>query len=120
MIDTLEEDFILVARARGMPNSQVVFKYAMKNVLLPVITVIGLHIGIFLGGAVVAETIFAWNGLGRLMVTSIGRKDYPLVQGILLITSLLFVLINLAIDILYTFIDPRLRIVTKSRAKKAS
>jgi len=109
MIDTLEEDFITVAHAKGEPNLTVIFKYALKNVMIPTITVAGLQLGVFLSGAVVTETIFAYNGIGRLMVDSVNRRDYPLVMGCLLISSLLFVLVNFVVDILYMVADPRIR-----------
>ena len=115
MIDTLEEDFILTTRARGVPERKVIFKYALKNVLLPVITVVGMQVGIFLGGAVVTEQVFAWNGVGRLMVASITRRDFPVVQSCLLTVSLFFVLINVFVDIVYMMIDPRLRLVSGGR-----
>ena len=118
MIDTLEEDYILATRARGIPNRKVVFKYALKNVMLPVITIVGMQVGTFLGGAVVTEQVFAWNGVGRLMVSGINKKDFPIVQGSLLVVSFLFVLINLLVDVLYMFVDPRLRIVSSKRRKK--
>lgn len=110
MIDTLDEDYILAARAKGEPYVTVVTKYALRNVLLPVITVVGMQVGQYLGGAVVTEQIFAWNGVGRLMVTSISRRDYPMVQTCLLLASFLYVMVNLVVDILYMYIDPRLRI----------
>jgi len=109
MIDTLEDDFISVARAKGEPDFSVVFKYALKNVLIPTITVTGLQMGTFLSGAVVAESIFAYNGIGRLMVDSVNRRDYPLVMGCLLMSALLFVLVNFLVDILYMIADPRIR-----------
>lgn len=109
MIDAMEEDFITVARAKGESEAKVIFKYALKNVMIPVITIIGLQIGFFLSGSVVTETIFAWNGIGRLMVDSVNRRDYPLVMGCLLLSSILFVLINFIVDILYMVVDPRIR-----------
>ena len=118
MIETLDEDFILAARAKGELNSRVVYKYALKNVLLPVITVVGMQIGQLFGGSVVTESLFSWNGIGRLMIMSINKRDYPLVQGGLLVTSLLFVLVTVAVDILYMFVDPRLRITSSLRANK--
>lgn len=119
MIDTLEEDYILVARAKGTPNFTVITKYALKNVMIPVITIVGLQVGTFLGGAVVTEQVFAWNGIGRLMVSSITKRDYPVVIGCLLICSFLFVMINFAVDMLYMLVDPRLRTsITSSKRKK--
>lgn len=118
MIDTLEEDYILTTKARGIPERRVIYKYALKNVLLPVITVVGMQVGVFLGGAVVTEQVFAWNGVGRLMVASITRRDFPVVQSCLLTVSLIFVLINLMVDVIYMMVDPRLRMNGGRRKKK--
>jgi len=110
MIDTLDEDYITVARAKGEPRLTVIFKYALRNVLIPTITVAGLQMGFFLSGAVVTETVFAYNGIGRLMIDSVNRRDYPLVMGCLLMSSLLFVLVNFLVDMLYMVADPRIRL----------
>ena len=110
MVDVLQEDYILAMRAKGVPEKKINFRYALKNVLTPVVTIVGIQIGTFLGGAVVTETIFGWPGVGRLAVSAIMSRDFPLVQGIILIVSALFVLINTVVDILYTFIDPRMKL----------
>lgn len=110
MVDVLQEDYILAMRAKGVPEKKINFRYALKNVLIPVVTIVGIQIGTFLGGAVVTETIFGWPGVGRLAVSAIMSRDFPLVQGIILIVSALFVLINTVVDILYTFIDPRMKL----------
>jgi len=118
MIDTLSEDYILAARAKGEPEFRIVMRYAMKNVMLPVITIVGLNFGAFLGGAVVTEQIFSWNGVGRLMVSSIYSRDYPMVQSCLLLSSFLFVMVTLIVDILYTWVDPRVRLDSGRRKRK--
>jgi ABC-type dipeptide/oligopeptide/nickel transport system permease component len=99
----------VTARAKGVAERLVVGKHALKNALIPVVTVVGLQYGFLLGGAVVTETIFAWPGVGRLAMTSILQRDYPVVQGCVLLVAVLFVLINLAVDLLYAWIDPRIR-----------
>lgn len=108
MVDVLQEDYITATYARGLSKHEVIGKYALRNAILPFITVLGVEMGRFLGGAVVSEQIFAWPGLGVLTVTAINMRDYQLVQAILLVTSALFVLIQLAVDIIYKLVDPRL------------
>lgn len=108
MVDVLQEDYITATYARGLSRHEVIGKYALRNAILPFITVLGVEIGRFLGGAVVSEQIFAWPGLGVLTVTAINMRDFPLVQAILLVTSAMFVLIQLVVDIIYTLVDPRL------------
>jgi ABC-type dipeptide/oligopeptide/nickel transport system permease component len=109
MLEVLGRDYIVTARAKGVAERLVVGKHALKNALIPVVTVVGLQYGFLLGGAVVTETIFAWPGVGRLAMTSILQRDYPVVQGCVLLVAVLFVLINLAVDLLYAWIDPRIR-----------
>ncbi|HVQ76029.1 MAG TPA: ABC transporter permease [Candidatus Binatia bacterium] len=109
MLDVLGREFITTARAKGVSPLGVVGKHALKNALIPVVTVVGLQYGFLLGGAVVTETIFAWPGVGRLAMTSILQRDYPVVQGCVLLVAVLFVLINLAVDLLYSWLDPRIR-----------
>ncbi|MGI6284857.1 ABC transporter permease [Neomoorella humiferrea] len=109
MVDVLGEDYILATRAKGLPESKVIYRYALKNVMIPVTTVVGIQIGTFLGGAVVTEQIFGWPGVGRLAVSAIMARDFPLVQAIMLVVSALFVLVNLLVDITYTLLDPRLK-----------
>lgn len=108
MIDVMSEDYILNALSKGIPQRRVVVKYALKNALIPVITVVGVQIGAFLGGAIVTEQIFSLPGMGRMIVQSISRRDFPLIQSGLLVTSAMFVFVNMLVDILYTVIDPRL------------
>ena len=109
MVDVLQEDYILALRAKGVPERKLIFRYALKNVLIPVVTVVGIQIGTFLGGAVVTETIFGWPGVGRLAVSAIMARDFPMVQAIILVVSALFVLVILLVDIIYTILDPRLK-----------
>src|SRR5215470_153019 len=108
MIDALGRDFIITARAKGVPERTIVFKHALRNALLPIITFFGLGLGSMLGGAAVAESIFNWPGLGRLMVESILTRDLPLTQGCIFFFAMMFVLVNLIVDLLYRWVDPRL------------
>jgi len=108
MLDVLRQDYIMTARAKGLVEQIVVYKHAFKNALIPVVTVMGLQFGILLGGAVLTETVFAWPGVGRLLVDSILRRDYPVVQATVLVLALSFVLINLIVDIIYAYLDPRI------------
>lgn len=109
MIETLRQDFIRTARAKGLPTWMVVFKHALMNVMVLVVTIIGIIFSLVLSGSVVVETVFSIPGLGRLMASAILTRDYPLIQGGLLITAAMFVLINLAVDVLYAYLDPRIR-----------
>jgi peptide/nickel transport system permease protein/oligopeptide transport system permease protein len=109
MLETLAQDYTTTARSKGLKESVVVVKHALKNALIPIVTVVGLQFGMLLGGAVLTETVFAWPGLGRLIVDSILARDYPVIQGAILIFGLLYILVNLAVDLLYAFIDPRIR-----------
>ncbi len=110
MIDVLSADYIRTARAKGAPPRRVVWRHALRNAMLPVITLIGLQLGQLLGGVVITESVFSWPGIGKLTVDAIFARDYPVVQGAILATATLFVLINLATDLLYTVLDPRLRV----------
>jgi ABC-type dipeptide/oligopeptide/nickel transport system permease component len=107
--EAITEDYIQTAVAKGVRTSVVVSKHALKNALIPVITIMGLQMGALLGGAIVTETVFAWPGLGRLAVGSLIDRDYPVVQGIVLITAFTLVTINLVVDILYASIDRRVQ-----------
>ena len=107
MIDALGEDYITATYAKGISRTMVNWKYAFKNALIPVITLIGVSIGFYMAGAVVVETIFGWPGIGQLINQAVGNRDYTLVQSILLISAALFTLINLVVDIINSFIDPR-------------
>jgi peptide/nickel transport system permease protein len=109
MLDILGEDYVRTARAKGLTEHMVVYRHALRNMLIPLVTVVGLQLGALLGGAVITETIFAWPGVGRLVVTAITARDYPLVQAATLVVSVYFVAINLMLDVLYVYIDPRIR-----------
>lgn len=108
MLEVLDQDYIRTARAKGVSPRGVVFQHALRNALLPIMTVIGLQFGALLGGAVVTETVFAWPGVGRLLVDSIFFRDYPVVQGLVLMFGTTFVVINLLTDVLYAYVDPRI------------
>jgi len=109
LLETLGEDFIRTAHAKGMHPRDVIWKHAMRNAWLPVITVIGAQIGALLGGAVVTETVFDWPGLGSLMIESIQKRDYPIVQACVLIISVIYVAVNAMTDVCYGLLDPRIR-----------
>jgi len=110
MLEVQRQDYITQLRSRGLPEREVIFKHALKNAILPVITVIGLDIGWFVAGAVVVETVFSWPGIGMLVTTSISNHDFPTVQGCILVLAIFVVLGNLMADILYAFADPRVRL----------
>ncbi len=109
MLETLGQDYIRTARAKGVRERAVVLRHGLGNALIPIVTVIGVQAGYLLGGAVLTETVFAWPGVGTLMVQGILARDFPLVQGCVLVVALSFVLINLAVDLLYAWFDPRIR-----------
>ena len=115
MLEVLAQDYVRTARSAGVRAFVVTYKYALKNAAIPLVTVIGLEFGILLGGAVITETIFAWPGVGRLAVDAIFSRDYPLVQAIVAVLATLFVLINLAVDLVYTYLDPRIVYVRSVR-----
>lgn len=110
MLEVLGQEYIRTARGKGVRETLVVGKHALKNALIPVITVMGIHFGNLLSGAFVIETVFAWPGLGRLGVTALFSRDFAIIQGVVLVSTAIFVLVNLVVDILYTFLDPRIRI----------
>ena len=109
LLEVLRQEYVVAARAKGLPERDVLFRHALKNALVPVITIIGLRFGTLLSGAVLTETVFAWPGVGRLMVDSISARDYPVVQGAVLVLAFSFVFINLAVDLLYAVFNPRIR-----------
>jgi peptide/nickel transport system permease protein len=109
MLEALQQDYIRTARAKGLSQRSVVTVHAFRNALVPVVTVIGITMAILIGGAVVTEIVFNIPGLGRLVISAILRRDYPVVQGVVLVTAAVYVLINLVVDVLYAFIDPRIR-----------
>ncbi len=109
MLDVLSEDYVRTARAKGLVERTVIVRHALRNILIPLVTVIGLQLGALFGGAVIVESIFAWPGVGRLALQAISARDYPLVQAAVLIISIVYVFLNLAVDILYVYLDPRIR-----------
>jgi len=109
MLEVLRQDFVRTARAKGLSERVVVYKHALKNALIPVVTLIGLQFGSLLGGAFITETVFAYHGLGELGVMAINNRDFPVVQGVILVISSIYVLVNLIVDVMYGFIDPRIR-----------
>jgi peptide/nickel transport system permease protein len=109
MIEVLEQDFIRTAKGKGLDNRALVFAHALRNALVPTVTVLGLQLGYMLGGAVLTEAVFAWPGLGRYLVQSIFNRDYPAVQGAALVIAAAYVLLNLAVDLTYRMLDPRIR-----------
>lgn len=108
VLEILAQEYVVVARSKGLRERMILFSHALPNALIPVITVIGLQFGSLLGGAILTETIFAWPGLGRLLTESMFSRDYPMVQGLVLIFSAMFILVNLIVDILYAYVDPRI------------
>ncbi len=110
MLDVLREDYVRVAWAKGLPERLVIVRHALRNALIPALTIIGISVGALLGGAVVTETVFTIPGMGRLVVQSIARRDYPVIQGAVVVIALTYVLVNLVVDVLYVYIDPRVRL----------
>lgn len=109
MISVLGKDYIRTARAKGLADSRVVIRHAFKNAALPIITLVGMELGTLLGGAVITETIFAWPGVGRLAIQAIYNRDFPVTRAAVLLLATIFVVINLLVDVLYTYIDPRVK-----------
>jgi len=109
LLEILSKDYIRTGRAKGLAERIVILRHALKNATIPVLTVIGLQIGTLLGGAVITESVFAWPGMGRLVVDAIFFRDFPVVQTILILSATIFVVINLVVDLLYTVLDPRIR-----------
>jgi len=109
MLEVLQQDYIRTARSKGMGQRGILFVHALKNAAVPIVTVIGIGIALLIGGAIVTETVFAIPGIGRLTVDSILRRDYPIIQGVVLVFSGAYVLINLAVDLSYMLLDPRIR-----------
>jgi ABC-type dipeptide/oligopeptide/nickel transport system permease component len=110
VLDTLNEEFVLTARAKGLAERIVIAKHALKNSAIPIVTLAGLDTGQLLGGAVITETIFAWPGVGRLSVQAIANRDYPVVQAAVFLLATTFVVVNLLVDVIYTYLDPRIRL----------
>jgi ABC-type dipeptide/oligopeptide/nickel transport system permease component len=110
MLEVLNQDYIRTARAKGVANPPVVWKHALKNAAIPIVTIVGIELGTLLGGSVITETIFAWPGVGRLSVQAIYNRDYPVVQAAVFLLATTFVMVNLFVDVLYTYLDPRIRL----------
>jgi peptide/nickel transport system permease protein len=108
MLDVLNQDYIRTARAKGLAEGWVVWVHALRNAFIPVLTVIGLQVGLLMGGVVVTETVFSWPGVGRLAVQAIYARDFPVVQAVVLFFALIFVIVNLIVDLLYAALDPRI------------
>ncbi|WP_298198211.1 ABC transporter permease [Desulfosporosinus sp.] len=109
MLETLQQDFIRTARAKGISEGRVIIRHALRNGLIPIVTVIGLQLGSLLGGAVLTETVFSWPGIGAYTVACILKSDFPVVQGVVLLIASIFVLVNLIVDVIYAFLDPRIK-----------
>ncbi len=109
LLEVLGLDYVRTAKAKGVRRMRVVFRHALRNAILPVVTVIGVQFGFLLGGAIVTEVVFAWPGIGRLIVDGISQRDFPVVQGSILLLGVVFVLVNLVVDLSYSFINPRIR-----------
>ena len=110
LLEVLSEDFIRTARAKGLDEKGIIIRHAMSNAWLPVLTLVSLQLGAVLSGAVITETIFSWPGIGSLMVESIQRRDYPVVQATVLLICLFYVMVNFLTDLLYAWVDPRIRL----------
>lgn len=108
MLEVLREDYVRTARAKGLAEPLVIARHALRNALIPLVTIVGLEIGVLLGGNMIVETVFEWPGIGRLAVDAIFARDYPLVQGVVIVYAFTFAMANLIVDILYTFLDPRI------------
>jgi peptide/nickel transport system permease protein len=109
MLEVLHQDYVRTARAKGLPGGTVVYRHALRNALVPLITIVGVQMGYLLGGAVLTETVFTWPGIGTLMVKAIFARDFPMVQGAVLWVALIFALVNLVVDLAYGLLDPRIR-----------
>ncbi len=110
LLEELGKDYVRTARGKGLAENVVILGHALRNALIPTVTMIGLQLGFLIGGAVVVETVFAWPGIGLLVVDSIFARDYPVVQGVVLVIAVMVVVVNLAVDVVYTILDPRIRL----------
>jgi ABC-type dipeptide/oligopeptide/nickel transport system permease component len=110
LADELRELYVVAARARGLGRTRVVVAHALRNSLIPIVTIVGLQLGAVLTGTIITETIFAWPGIGRLLIQAIGFRDYPLVQGCVLFIAVVYVAMNLIVDLVYAWLDPRIRL----------
>lgn len=109
MMETISQDYIRTARSKGVVERKITYQHALRNALIPVVTVVGLQFGTLLSGAVITETIFSWPGIGRLAVDAIRAKDFPVVQGVVMVFAITYALVNLMVDVLYVYLDPRLK-----------
>lgn len=110
MLEVLEQDYVRTAQAKGVAERNVVYRHAMRNAFIPVLTIVGIQFGSLLGGAVLTEFVFAWPGIGRLLVDSIFARDFPVVQGIIIVFALMFIAVNLLVDVLYSYVNPKIRL----------
>jgi ABC-type dipeptide/oligopeptide/nickel transport system permease component len=110
MLDVLHQDYVRMARAKGLSEGKVLIKHALRNASIPIVTIIGLQFGGLLGGAVITETVFAWPGVGRLAVNAVQQRDFPVVQAVTVVIAIAFSLINLIVDLLYAKLNPRVRL----------
>jgi peptide/nickel transport system permease protein len=109
MLDILKTDYVLAARARGIPEPKVVYRHALKNALIPVLTMMGLQFALLLAGAILTESTFSWPGMGRLLVERIYLRDYPTIQGVIVVYAFMVSIISLVVDLIYALIDPRVK-----------
>lgn len=109
VLDVIGDDFVRTARAKGLPPLRVLFHHVLRNALLPIVTLVGLDFGVLLGGAIITETVFAWPGIGRLVVNAVYQKDFPIVEAAVIVIATMFVFLNLLVDLLYGYLDPRIR-----------
>ncbi len=112
MLDVVRQDYVRTARSKGLPERLVIYRHALRNALIPFLSILGLEAGFLLGGSVIVEQIFSWPGIGWLMIQSITQRDYPIVQGAVLLSAFVFVTINLLVDVGYAVLDPRIRLET--------
>lgn len=110
MVEVMRQDYIMLARAKGLANFWVVMKHALRNALIPTVTVVGLQTGVLLGGNMIVETIFSWPGIGRLVVSAIFNRDFPLVQGVVMVYAFIYVMANLIVDVIYTYLNPKIEL----------
>jgi peptide/nickel transport system permease protein len=110
MLETLRSDYVVLARAKGSPENRVIIIHALRNALIPTVTVIGLQVGVLLGGNMIVETVFSWPGLGRMVVSAIFNRDFPLIQGAVMVYAFTFVIANLVVDVMYTYLNPKITI----------
>lgn len=110
ILEVINEGYIQTARSKGFPERVILFPHAMRNALIPIVTVVGLQFGQVLGGAVIVETVFAWPGIGRLLIDSIGNRDYNVVQACVIVIAAIFIVVNLLVDVVYGYLDPRIRL----------